>query len=269
MVSFGLPSVKHRSWTGKFMRLDTIYSVAGVSTSMFLTTPDGTFIVDIGDGALRDMLEVARTIFGEISNVGESDIGPISEWLRGVFITHPHYDHYSGLMALLYFLNTVGRKEPLPIFYPEGSDPIESLTDHYTEHLFEDSQFDPDLFPLKYNDRIRIDNTEVVSLSSVHRHSRPGKVGGPVKACHYQFTYGGEKVVFSGDTGDISNLEKICRGADLAVVEATYPEGNEISDGVHLTVEQARKATSGAMDVLLIHFTGESFKKAAEMGFRV
>ncbi|MGA1821181.1 MAG: MBL fold metallo-hydrolase, partial [Thermoplasmatota archaeon] len=90
------------------------------------------------------------------------------------------------------------------------------------------------------------------------RDSKPGLVGEIIPALSYKISSGKESVVFSGDTGDWKTLADFIDGCDLAVVEATYAGGNEISDGVHLTVEQALKASAGATEVMLIHFTGLS-----------
>ena len=62
-----------------------LYSRAGIATQILLSTEEYYFIVDAGDGTLRDLVSL-KIDFQKI---------------RGIFLTHGHFDHIAGLYALL------------------------------------------------------------------------------------------------------------------------------------------------------------------------
>lgn len=239
------------------MRLDLVYSSAGVSTVMFLTAPQGMFVVECGDGAVRDLIEVGRSMIDADIPV-EPDLSLTAEAISAVVISHAHYDHYSGLLTLLGFLNLLGRKSPLTVVYPEGGTAVEGIVDHFVDNLSEDVSFDIDLISCGDGSILNFDDVEIRCRAALHRDSKPGQVGEIIPALSYKIIYEDESIVFSGDTGDGETLAEFVNGCDLAVVEATYAEGNEISDGVHLTVDQALRASAGASERILVHFTGRS-----------
>ena len=265
MESFGLPpGSEHRSWMGKKMRLDLVYSVAGVSTTLFLTTPEGSILVDAGDGALRDMIEIGSKLMGGVDYSDRESMVAMSSWFAGALITHPHFDHYAGLLPFLNFLQLIGRRDPFPVVYPEGSKVIEELVDLQVENLFEENLYDIDLIPVVDGQKMRIGNLNIEAKDTLHRDSRPGHVGIRIPAVSYSVEYRGERIVFSGDTGDVGKLKEIAKGADLLVVEATYPGRNDLSEGVHLTVDEALEAGSVAKEKFLIHFTGASYRRVMD-----
>ena len=75
-----------------------------------------------------------------------------------------------------------------------------------------------------------------------------------LQALGYRIEYEGRTVVYSGDAAFSSDLIKLCRGADLAIVEATCPEEHPIKN--HLTASQACKVAkaAGVKKLVLTHF---------------
>jgi ribonuclease BN (tRNA processing enzyme) len=253
-----------RTWSGKVFDVAVNYSSAGISTSIFIDISDRRIILDCGDGCVRDMLEVER--FQKEKGIApvKRDLKEAGEAIKGLVISHPHYDHYSGLLALLNFLQLLGRETPFPIFYPQGSDAIESMVDHFTDHLWEEPLFDIDLVPLVPGQGLTIADVQLQCISSEHRHSRPGVVGGPVPALSFKFQNGGETIVFSGDTGDPGPVRELAKNSDLAIIETTFPAPGFGADGVHLTVDQAESISKVAKEHMLVHFTAGSYKMALE-----
>jgi len=267
MSDHGLPPPPVlRSWKGETFDLASIYSAAGISTSIFLDAPEGRFIVECGDCTVRDMIELERYQREAGGPSPRIDLQNAGEGVKCVLISHGHYDHYAGLLTLLNFLQLLGRRSPLPVVYPEGSDPIESLVDHFSDHLWEDRLFDIDLVPLKDRDRMVVSGVLIEARSTIHRNSRPGAVGGTLPSLSFRLTAKGETVVFTGDTGESEVLEELVRGCDLAVIEATFPEPGFGADGVHLTTDQALELGSLAKNRLLIHFTAGSYEKLLGTG---
>ena len=109
-----------------------------------------------------------------------------------------------------------------------------------------------------------ISGVRIVCVSSEHRHSRPGAVGGPVPALSFRFRKEEETIVYSGDTGDPGPVRDLAKGADLAIIETTFPQPGFGADGVHLTVDQAESIAKEAKEYMLLHFTAGSYKMARE-----
>jgi ribonuclease BN (tRNA processing enzyme) len=267
MADYDLPPPpKVRRWSGRVFDVSTRYSAAGLSTSIFIDHKGGRLIVDCGDGCVRDSIEVERFMRENGMDLPKRDLKEAGEAILGVVISHPHYDHYSGLLTLLNFLQLLGRETFLPIVYPQGSAPIESMVDHFTDYLWEEPLYDIDLLPMTPGEMIELGGVELDCISSIHRHSRPGAVGGPVDSLSYRFRMDGETIVYTGDTGDPAPLIKFARGADLVVIETTFPGPGPGADGVHLTVAQAEELARTAKEHMLVHFTAGSFALAQEKG---
>lgn len=258
------PGPRIRTWSGKVFDISVNYSSAGISTSIFLDFSGDRLVLDCGDGCVRDMMEVERILKERGTAPMKRNLKEAGEAIKGLVISHPHYDHYSGLLTLLNFLQLLGRETPFPIFYPQGSEAVESMVDHFTDHLWEEPLFDIDLVPMEHGEEFEIDGVHLFCISSEHRHSRPGAVGGPVPALTFRFRMGGETIVYSGDTGDPAPVRELAEGADLVIIETTFPEPGFGADGVHLTVDQAESIARAAKEHMLIHFTAGSYKMALE-----
>ncbi|MEA3559294.1 MAG: MBL fold metallo-hydrolase [Candidatus Thermoplasmatota archaeon] len=255
------PPPRMETWSGRVFRAAVRYSCAGISTSIFLEHREGTIVLDCGDGAIRDMIEILRAGFVEKDEEPIFDLEVSGNRIDALLITHGHFDHYSGILAMLEFLHLLGRTRPLPIIYPVGAASVEGIVDHFVEHLWETPGFDVDLVPVVPGDRLDISGTGVDVFKAFHRNSKPGVTGCPLDALSFRLTRDGETVAYSGDTSDVEALEPVVKDADLAIIEATFPDGFEGAEGVHLTLDQAKEAGKAARAVMLIHFTAASFRE--------
>ena len=86
--------------------VDVLYSASAIGTQILLSNKGGHFLVDMGDGTVRDLVS-KKTDFGKI---------------RAVLLTHEHFDHFSGLYGFLHFCRLLRRKEELIVIAPR---PIE------------------------------------------------------------------------------------------------------------------------------------------------
>jgi len=225
----------HWHWRGRDFKARILFSQKGVATQILLQAKGCFFLLDCGDGTLRDLL-----------SLGEDWIHA----LRGVFLSHNHPDHTAGLFALLSFLRLRGREETLVMASPSRQ---LALGINY----FRDSFFGGFPFEIQFKESglspIHLCGCEASAFAVPHceRTSFFGTAG-LVPAMGYTFIGStGERVVYSGDTGWFEGLTSIFQDADLALIEATFsqPKG----EGRHLTLRQAEELAKLAKYALLVH----------------
>ena len=146
--------------------------------------------------------------------------------IRAVFLTHLHSDHTTGLPDLFTSSWIFGRKQPLELYGPPGT---EGLSDALLRFLGEDIHIRRDLTEMLPAAGARI-NTHIVREGVVYQ-DEDVKVTAfavdhrPVKyAFGYRFDSRGKSIVISGDTRPSENLIRHAQGADVLVHEAYLPE---------------------------------------------
>lgn len=219
---------------------------AGPSTAVVVG--DKYLVVDAGRGV---MMRVAATDLDQ-------------KKLIGVFLTHLHSDHTSGLPD---FFNSTWvihrRKVPLEIYGPAGVQGVASaITDFYKE----DIHIRRDLTTMLAPDGAKI-NAHTIKEGVVYQDLEVKVTAfrvahAPVKnAFGYRIDAFGKSVVISGDTTFSENLVKFSRGADVLVHEAHLPEEFDKRDppeiaarlkAYHSTPEQAGSAAQQAGVKLLV-----------------
>ena len=119
-----------------------LYSRAGIATQILLSTEEDYFIVDAGDGTLRDLL------------YEKIDLRKI----KGIFLTHGHYDHIGGLYALLGHFRVIERKEKIDIYFPKGCKEAQQIIFAFQES-YNDFSFKIQTYEVKGGDEVKIENT--------------------------------------------------------------------------------------------------------------
>jgi ribonuclease BN (tRNA processing enzyme) len=77
----------------------------------------------------------------------------------------------------------------------------------------------------------------------------------PVETFGFRFEAGGAVLAYSADTGESADLVDLARDADVLLSEASFLEGPDLPEGLHLTARQAAEhaTRAGAQHLLLTH----------------
>ena len=235
-------------WENDEVQVRVPFSIAGVATTIVLTSKftGKIMLLDVGDGALRDLLQMGNMDF-------VNDIDPIA-------LSHGHFDHIGGLYTLLGFMRMLGRTTPLNILIPKGCIQAISVIKGYREihratlpytiwyhELSQGSGFDTDFFKVK--------SIEVEHFSL---ESDPGE-GLLEPALGFRIGVGGTVVGYTGDTRLCSGAEAAVRDTDLAIIEATHKRAPSSGHRVHLSLSEANDLGKLAKEFILIHKIPEAY----------
>ncbi len=194
-------------------------------------------LMDIGPGTVRQ-LAVAGLRHEDIDYVG---------------ITHFHPDHTADLIHLIFATRhppVLENRKPFTMIGPRGFRRfLEDLKKPYgtwldlPDGLMEIEELDTDK-----RDRRKFSGFTLVSAPLRHTAQSIGfRIEGD----------SGKTLVYSGDTGYCEELVDLARGADLLILESSFPDGQGVEG--HLTPSQAGDIAtrSGVRRLLLTHFYPE------------
>ena len=229
-------------WENDEVEVKVPFSAAGVSTTIFLTSKftGRLMLLDVGDGALRDLLEHSGIQF-----VQDLDL---------IAITHGHFDHMGSIHSLLGFLRMMKRSEKLHILLPtdciEAIQCIKGFRNAYKESL----PFEFWYHELKHGTGFDTDFFKVNAIEVQHfgkeNTTDQDKL---MPALGYRVQVGSTVVAYTGDTRMCPGAEDVVRDADLAIIEATRKEAPESELRVHLSEEEAKTLGLLAKEHMLIH----------------
>jgi len=224
--------------------VEVLHSVSAVGTQILLTYKKEHAIVDVGDGTVRDL--VSRNV----------DF----EGIKGVLLTHEHFDHFSGLYSLLHFCRLQRRQEELILIVPRPA----KVVDHLLKPpiMYEPLPFEVRLIELGENERAAIGELDARAFAVEH---------GSTNAFGYSIQdKQGFRVVVSGDTLSCTSLERNLEGADVAVLEATYTDDcrDLASKYGHMTRSQALELGKKAKRTILVHSNPEYYFKKFQCAVR-
>ncbi|MBK7381086.1 MAG: ribonuclease Z [Ignavibacteriales bacterium] len=225
-------------WSKKDFSIDVYCSIPNIATGILLKAGKANFIVDPGDGILRDLN----------TNIGTQEILNISD----IFVTHGHHDHVGGVWSLLTYLRVMNKKKSLTIHYPNGCKEIESIYNAFINVYRPYLSYKIKLNKITKTKKISTKNVSVLPFNVIHKeYLLNGKETRNVPAIGYNFTYKNNRICYGGDTTYCEELVKNAKGADLAIIEAGHED--ETPDEMHMTLKEAYSIGKSAKKFFLVH----------------
>ena len=220
---------------GHIMELIILGSGTGVpslrrgSPAALLKEANQSILLDSGSGTLVRMLRAGVTY---------KDV-------NAVLYTHIHPDHVADLVPLIFACkyHEDPREQDLLIIGGRGfRDYFEGL------RWVHGSWMEPETFRIHIRevatDELTIGVLRITTLPLEHApHSVGYRIAAP----------GGQIVVYSGDTDYCPNIVELARGADLLLLECSFPEGQKVAG--HLTPSLAGRIAqeAGCRSLVLTH----------------
>ncbi len=247
--------------------------------SCFAIKWGGVYLFDCCEGAQRQMMKYGVSFAG----------------VNAIFISHLHADHFLGIFGLVHSLNFTGRKEPLYIFGPDG-------TEKFLKTAFAMREFKPH-FEIKIQDvsagKKPFYSNELFTVKAFKvKHNAPAAIGFVVEGLPYRrfdeakaraagvkgalftklqkdgkatingkiikftdvsYVQQGKKIVYTGDTMQCPAIATNSKGADLLVHDACFSQEHvkHAKEKMHSTVTEAATNAKKAKvkKLLLTHFS--------------
>lgn len=185
-------------------------------------------LLDLGSGALGSLQEYAD---------------PLS--IDAVFISHLHPDHWfdmSGYYVLRKY-HPSGPQPRIPVHGPRGVARQMAKAYGLNESPGMSEEFDFHEY----------DDEGVVTVGPLT--VEVAQVEHPVKTYAMKVTHDGRTLVYSADTAPCEDLVDLARDADLMLAEASFREGEDNPEGLHMTGREAAEVAlrAGAGRLVLTH----------------
>lgn len=234
--------IKHQkyplTWSKGNFSIKIFCSIPNIATGILLHAGKEYFIIDPGDGILRDLNK----------EIGIKDILKI----ENIFITHGHHDHVGGVWSLLTYLRVMKKKSPLNIHYPEGCVEIESIYNAFEKVYAGTISYKINLKKISKSKNLKSGLVTVKPFPVIHKeYLIDGKGTRQVPAMGYNFTYNKKTICYGGDTAYCDEIVKHAKNADLAVLEAGHDD--DTPDDMHMTKSEAKSIGESAKEYFLVH----------------
>lgn len=226
------------TWEKDNFSIKIFCSIPNIATGILIRADEKLFVVDPGDGILRDLN----------NEIGTNKILNISN----VFITHGHHDHVGGVWSLLTYLRVMHKQTPLSIHYPDGCVEIESIHNAFEKVYSKTLPYKINLKAIKEYGSFKSKNFTIKPFPVIHKeYLHDGITTRQVPAIGYKFTYKGIKICYGGDTAYCKDLVDHAKNSDLAIIEAGHDE--DTPDDMHMTLKEAKSIGESAKEYFLVH----------------
>ncbi|MFH1858416.1 MAG: ribonuclease Z [Candidatus Omnitrophota bacterium] len=195
------------------------------SPAFLLSWPQKTLLIDAGPGTVRRLAELGVTLHE----------------IDGLFFTHLHPDHVADLIHFFFASRDPfdPRKKGLVLF---GARRLRAFYEKQLE-IYEGA-FEPP-FPVSFVELQETQRDEAhFRLFTLPLSHTPHSLG-------FRFEIQGKVVVFSGDTDVCENLVALAHGADLLVLECSFPNALKVP-GHLIPRECGQIATRSSVKKLLL-----------------
>ena len=229
------------NWQKDDFQIKVFCSIPNIATGILIKAASNYFIVDPGDGILRDLN----------SEIGTKNILNVSD----VFISHGHHDHVGGVWTLLTYMRVMKKFTPLTLHFPKGCKEIVSIHNAFEQVYSNSVPYKIILNEIPNSDEFKSSKGLIVNpFPVIHKEIlSDGVTKQQVPAIGFTFEHDGKKICYGGDTAYCKELEHAATGCDLAVIEAGHDVHNEGPDDMHMTVEEAKKIGDSAKEYFLVH----------------
>ena len=226
------------NWSKNNFSIKIFCSIPNVATGILLKTDKANFVIDPGDGILRDLNKELKK--EEILNISD------------VFVTHGHHDHVGGVWSLLTYLKVMDKKTPLVLYYPKGCLEIVHIYNAFQSVYHNNIPYKIHLKEISDDRTFRSKNVFIKPFPVIHKEYLPDQVSTrQVPALGFKFSFNGTKICYGGDTAYCDALVQNARNSDLAILEAGHDE--ETPDEMHMTISEAKTIGESAKEYFLVH----------------
>ncbi len=233
------------SWEGRNLSVNVLFSQASVGSQILVSpaSPNNSgssrdFLLDCGDGTTRDLLSINYDF----------------NLLHGVFFTHEHFDHISGLYQLLAYIATHRQKgRPFNIYTPRHCREIKNIINGFMECYGKRHGADLTAIELIPGREVKLNNIKIIPFQTYHEVTPHGRNKTDEKkfGLGFKIVCRDETVVYTGDTGYFPELENIVKDVNFLVIEGTLPR--EDNYPWHLKKENAERLGNLARSYFLAH----------------
>jgi ribonuclease BN (tRNA processing enzyme) len=197
-------------------------------SSCYLLEADGfRLVIDMGNGALG-VLQRHAELFG----------------IDAICVSHLHADHCIdvGSYWIARQFAPDGPKPPIPVYGPSG-------TAARIKPVLGPGSVPLEYTPFDFRD-LAVGELEIGPFRVATDH-----MNHPLETFGFRVEHAGWRVAYSADTGESGELVRLAEGVDLMLCEASYLEGPDNAQNVHLTARQAGEhaARAGVGRLVLTH----------------